>query len=135
MKAMFGFLPLRVKSGRYLTKRSVSYLTLLLVFLASTTLGAVPQSSTPKSSTASWDIYLVDAPSYFYMLTDRTLRYDSEGVPCMAYGGDSLYYSCYDKDTETWDTELVDANSSAGSHAALAFNDQPYTAVVPGGCF
>lgn len=124
MKAIFGFLPFRTKSGRYLTKRSVSYLTLLLVFLASTTLGAVPQSLTPESSTASWEIHLVDAPSYFFMLTDRTLRYDSDGVPCMAYGGDSLYFSCYDKDTDTWDTELVDANPSAGSHAALAFNDQ-----------
>ena len=135
MKAIFRLVSLRGKYNRHLTARSLRLLTLLLIFLASTTLGAIPQSSAPESSTAVWDKYFVDAPSYFYALTDRTLRFNSEGLACMAFGGDSLYYSCYDKENNTWNYELVDASSTAGSHAALAFNDQdrPYISYYDSG--
>jgi hypothetical protein len=102
--------------------------SLLLVVLVTTSLGAMPQSKASYAPEASWDIYTVDGPAYFYMLTDRTLRFRSDGDACMAYGGDNLYYSCFDHGTETWQTELIDGNTMVGSHASLAINaqDKPY---------
>jgi hypothetical protein len=134
MKALHRILHGRGKQADHLSVRSLGKLTILLVLLASTTLGAVPGWSGPQAPEApdAWDIYRVDAPDYFKSLTDRTMRFKSDGTACMAYGGDNLYYSCFDEETDTWTTELVDGSEPVpeivGSHASLALNDQdkPY---------
>jgi hypothetical protein len=134
MKANHRMLHGRGKLADHLSVRSLGRLTLLLVVLASTALGAVPGQAGPEAPVApdAWDIYWVDAPAYFKLLTDRTLQFKSDGTACMVYGGDNLYYSCYDDGTDTWTTELVDGSEPVpepvGAHAALAFNDQdkPY---------
>jgi hypothetical protein len=58
-------------------------------------------------------------------MTDRSLRFDRSAnhVPCTAYGGDHLYYSCYNPVTLTWSQEIVDDAPMVGSYAALDFNN------------
>ncbi len=71
-------------------------------------------------------IEVVDGPPFFYFMTDRSLRFDRSAnrVPCVAYGGDHLYYSCWNNSaTDSWSKEIVDANPMVGSYAALDFNN------------
>jgi len=102
-------------------------LIFMLALLAPTAMGAASQDA-PDAPEIAWEDYLVDGPAHFALMTDRFMRLDSDDNPCMAYGGDRLFYSCYNATTEKWDTEVVDGDYLVGSHAALAFNhlDQPF---------
>ena len=58
---------------------------------------AASQAEVPNAPQAMpmWEIDTVDGPRFFTNMTDRSLAYRPDGVPCAAYGGDHLYYSCY----------------------------------------
>jgi hypothetical protein len=57
-------------------------------------------------------------------MRDRSLAFNPlNGIPCMAYGGDALYFSCWNPTTATWDTTLVDASLSVGQYTAMAFDN------------
>ncbi len=75
--------------------------------------------STPPFS--PWNTEIVDGPPFFYFMTDRHLRYDKSAnhIPCVAYGGDHLYYSCWNIFTDSWSVEIVDGGPMVGSYAAL----------------
>ncbi len=104
-------------------------LTILALLLAPTTQG-FSQEGSPEIIAANspyypWNSQIVDGPPFFYFMTDRSLRFDRSAnhVPCTAYGGDHLYYSCYNPVTQTWSQEIVDANPMVGSYSALDFNN------------
>ena len=106
-------------------------LLLIVSVLAATMVAVVPAQSAsaasdvpdaPQAPAGPWNIYTVDSPPLFYNMTDRYMRYRPDGVPCMAYGGDHLYYACYNKATNTWTETLVDNSIMVGSYAALAYN-------------
>ncbi|OGO34238.1 MAG: hypothetical protein A2Z16_12575 [Chloroflexi bacterium RBG_16_54_18] len=104
-------------------------LIILALLLAPTTQG-FSQEGSPDAPAANspyfpWSTQPVDSPPFFYMMTDRSLRFDRSvnHVPCTAYGGDHLYYSCYNPATQTWSQEIVDLNPMVGSYAALDFNN------------
>ncbi len=104
-------------------------LTILALLLAPTTQG-FSQEGSPEIIAANspyypWNSQIVDGPPFFYFMTDRSLRFDRSAnhVPCTAYGGDHLYYSCYNPVTQTWSQEIVDPNPMVGSYAALDFNN------------
>ncbi len=65
---------------------------------------------------------IVDDAEFFQNMTDRSFRYKPyTKQPCVAYGGDGLYYSCYDWLTKKWVTEVVDSGARVGEYAALDF--------------
>jgi hypothetical protein len=64
-------------------------------------------------------------------LTDHYFRYDNDGDPCLAFGGDGLYFACFDRTDNRWESIdgdpnyvnwIVDADPLVGSHASLDFN-------------
>jgi len=55
-------------------------------------------------------------------MTQRSLAYKPDGTPCVAYGADRLYYSCYNSTSLTWATMVIDGNPRVGEYAALDFN-------------
>ena len=71
---------------------------------------------------------LVDSPTYFRNMTDRSMRLDVDGLPHIAFGGKQLYYAWYDKITQNWQLIVVDPAFSVGEYAALALDqyDHPY---------
>lgn len=121
----------------WLTKLLRPVLTLLILVGLLASPAAQPQvaysannqlpgaQSGPQAPTA-WTIHVVDGPGFFQNMTDRGLRYRSDGVPCVAYGGDHLYYSCYSFTTSQWVTEVVDSSRGVGEYASLAFNNSGY---------
>ena len=98
----------------------------MLILLAVPVQSAFSQFSPedPKSTTVAWDIQEVDAPPYFYNMSNRSLAYRNDDVPCVAYGYEALYYSCYDSVSELWVTETVDNDLRVGEYASLAFNNE-----------
>jgi hypothetical protein len=87
--------------------------------------GALPAPQSPDG----WNYYLVDYPPYAWNMTSHSLRMRSDGIPCVAYGGDHLYYSCLNLVSGKWSVEMVpDFTPRVGEFAALAFNDlnQPF---------
>lgn len=98
----------------------------LLIAPATPATGASDQADAPAASPYTWTPEVADGPPFFYMMTDRSLRFEKAGSrrPCVAYGGDHLYYSCWNSATDTWTTETVDSAPMVGSYAALAFNVQ-----------
>lgn len=72
----------------------------------------------------TWTKYSVDAPPYYLNMRDRSLAFHPlTGIPCMAYGGDALYFSCWNPTTQGWDTTVVDAGLSVGQYTAMAFDN------------
>jgi hypothetical protein len=72
----------------------------------------------------TWTKISVDAPPYFLNMRDRSMAYNPiTNLPCMAYGGDALYYSCWNSTTSGWDTTVVDAGLSVGQYTAMAFDN------------
>ncbi len=108
----------------------------LVVFITSIAASPTQQSAPDQINAPSgpWTIYTVDAPPLFHSMTDRSMRYRPDGVPCVAYGGDHLYYACYNTITKSWDSSLIDASYQVGGHAALAFNrfNNPYITYYDG---
>lgn len=98
---------------------------ILAVLLTSSVQVASSQEGVDQPQAPSaWTIHVVDAPGFFQNMTDRSLRYRADGVPCVAYGGDHLYYSCFNFATNSWITEVVDNSRGVGEYASLAFNNQ-----------
>lgn len=99
-----------------------------LLMLAFLTAGVAQSASSHElSSTAApptWTKYSVDAPPYFLNMRDRSLAFNpANGVPCIAYGGDALYYSCYNTLTLTWDTVVLDNGLQVGQYTAMTFDN------------
>lgn len=105
-------------------KPAVLMLRVLLAFVLLAV--AAPQPAFSKTNNAmlpTWKKYSVDAPRYFTNMTDRSLAFNPvNNVPCIAYGGDALYYSCYSPSTASWKTSILDHDTQVGEWAALAFN-------------
>lgn len=86
--------------------------------------GAFSQDLDSAQVLPTWTKISVDAPPYYLNMRDRSLAYNPlTNVPCVAYGGDALYYSCWNDATKSWDTTLVDAGLSVGQYTALAFDN------------
>lgn len=72
----------------------------------------------------TWTKISVDAPPYYLNMRDRSMAYNPlTNIPCMAYGGDALYYSCWNPTKSAWDTILVDASLSVGQYTAMVFDN------------
>ncbi len=95
--------------------------------LAGSELQATSLQESPSAPMPVWNVQTVDGPRYFTNMTDRTLAFRGDGVPCVAYGGDALYYACYNSTKAAWDTVIVDNSVSVGQYASLAFFDSPVT--------
>lgn len=113
--------------------KNVSVISALLVLLAmvtSSVQGAVPPPApaAPAAADAIWDIQIVDGSPSFRFMTDRSLAFRHDNIPCVVYGGDHLYYACWDTVNNQWQTEVVDADLLVGAYAALAFdtNSRPF---------
>lgn len=93
----------------------------LFAMLAVSAQGVFSEGSAAPEAPDAWTIYVVDAPQNVTNMTDRSLGYrPSDGAPCVAYGGDHLYYSCYV--SGGWSTTIVDPSMSVGEYAALDYN-------------
>ncbi len=83
--------------------------------------GAVqPGPAAAHPSAMTWHIERMDAPKWFYDMTDRSLRLDAAGHPHIAYGADHLYYAWHDG--TTWHLETADASWGVGRYASLALD-------------
>jgi hypothetical protein len=72
----------------------------------------------------SWNCEDVEDPLFrLKNMTDRSLRYKSDGTPCVVFGNDGLYYACYNYTTNLWSGASVPIDNSplVGEYAALAF--------------
>lgn len=100
-------------------------LMVLLMLLISTTQGAFSQGA---PDVPVWEIQTIDDPdtSFFYNMTDRSLDFNDSGLPCIAFGGDGLNFSCYNNATSKWETQVVDDSLRVGEYAALKFNNDGY---------
>lgn len=98
-------------------------LVLLLSLFATSPGGltSAPAQAASEAGDLAWTIYSVDAPKYFENMTDRSLVYDSNGRPHVAYGGDHLYYAWYDG--STWVKLTIDNNAQVGEHASIALDN------------
>jgi hypothetical protein len=110
-------------------KNTLTLITLLtlLVMLTSSAQGAAPRQGpdapNPPIVMPTWVKDYVDAPPFFFFMSDRSLHFKPiTNQPCIAYGGDHLWYSCYNFTTQLWQTKLVDASLMVGAYAALTFN-------------
>jgi len=103
----------------------------LALALLTTTVSLASQGKleTPDAPAGVWTIESVDTPPLLLNTSDHSLRYKSDGTPCTTFGGDALYYTCFNTTTQTWSSpEVVDSSSQVGKWASLAFNnsDQPF---------
>jgi hypothetical protein len=85
-----------------------------------------PEPSAP-AVLPTWTLQTIDGPRLFTNMRDRSLAFRPDGTPCAAYGGDGLYYACYNSTTELWQSQVVDNNIGVGQYAALAFFTSPVT--------
>ena len=70
----------------------------------------------------------MDAQPNFANMTNRSMDFRGN-TPCIAFGGDRLYYSCFDVTNKTWGTPtIVDGDFQVGEYTALDFNsnNQPF---------
>ncbi len=113
---------------------AISTLLVILALSASTALGAFqqPEPVTPETGIGGWNVQTVgtagwtpetvdDMPTFRFM-TDRSLAYRNDNMPCVVYGGDQLYYACWNPTVSKWQSEVVDSAPLTGAYAALAFN-------------
>ena len=115
---------------------SALLLRLSLVFVLFSTLNvqaAFSQEGSPESPAApmpTWAPQTIDGPAYFINMTSRALSWRQDGVPCAAYGGDGLYYACYNSTTGTWSATTVDSSIGVGEYASLSEKYIPYTGEI-----
>ena len=84
----------RLVSQRGMKKAFIlSALFLIFNLAAVPVLGAKAQSgpNQPDAEKIVWVTQRADASENFYNMTDRSFRYDKDGTPRFAYGGDHLY--------------------------------------------
>ncbi|MGB6423380.1 MAG: hypothetical protein WBF05_16225 [Anaerolineales bacterium] len=114
------------------TRRGRRVIMNILVLMTLFTLVASPVQSAPVEKVdpaaplalpPTWKApIIVDDAEFFQNMTDRSFRFKPyTKQPCVAYGGDGLYYSCYDWLTKKWVTEVVDSGARVGEYAALDF--------------
>lgn len=81
------------------------------------------QDDQPQDTDLYWSLLQVDTVSRFFShLTDRSLRFDSNGNPHIAYGGKNLYYAYYNG--TSWVKTIVDYSPGVGEYAAIALDSQ-----------
>lgn len=68
----------------------------------------------------TWGTKTVDSSRTFYDMRDHSMRFDTNGNPHVAYGGDGLFYTWYDG--TSWYRVTVDSNPGAGQYANLALD-------------
>jgi hypothetical protein len=125
MKPTFNLGPAAHLAGRARPVALVLLILLLAFGVAASPMVSAPvaaQQSESPTANPSWIVNTVDGPSMFYNMSTRSLRYTSTGVPCVAYGADHLYFSCYDGNQKKWIREVVDATNQVGQWASLAFS-------------
>jgi len=123
----------RLRPGR-LNLYALSAILVLLAMTTSSAMGAFQQQTplAPDTGTGGWNIQTVGAagwtpetvdslPTFRYM-TDRSLAFRNDNMPCVVYGGDHLYYACWNPTVSQWQSEVVDSDPLVGAYAALAFN-------------
>ncbi|MBP1702127.1 MAG: exported protein of unknown function [Chloroflexi bacterium] len=111
--------------SQWLKTAILASLTLLIIasLAASPVMGATSMLQQPAApDNPNWTLNVVDGPPMFYNMSNRSLRYTSAGVPCIAYGADHLYYNCFDTTLLKWVRETVDATNQVGQYASLAFS-------------
>jgi len=106
------------------------------------TFGSFPTAGAPSTALAAPDADILcedgwtctevdDRLDPIQELTDHYFRYNKDGDPCLAFGGDGLYFACFDRTENRWESIngnpdytawLVDGNPLVGSHASLDFN-------------
>jgi hypothetical protein len=103
--------------------KKLAYLFLAMLIILSVTRTAVAEQAgpnfiyLPQMSSGNWASSAVDAPRYISDLGTRAVVIDSYNVPCMVYGNDHLYFTCW---TGTlWDVEMVDSDPGVGRFATL----------------
>ena len=69
-----------------------------------------------------WEIRHLDAPAFFKTLGRGYLALKEAGKPCVAFGNDHLYFSCFNG--KTWQQETVDQDYGVGLFATLAIDGQ-----------
>jgi hypothetical protein len=95
---------------------------LILVLFSTLTVQSAFSQGAPASPMPTWTKHVVDGPPNYLNMTDRSLSFNPlTGAPCVAYGGDHLYYSCYNATSLSWDTVVVDPDPGVGQYTALAF--------------
>ena len=86
--------------------------------------GAIQQMGVlPINSSAQpvrWEVQRLDAPAFFKTLGRGYLDLKEAGKPCIAFGNDHLYFSCFDG--KTWQQETVDEDYGVGMYATLAID-------------
>ncbi len=117
-----------MKLTHFLTgRRAVSLFRVVMVLILLTAISAQSAFSQTTSATQAlptWNKISVDAPPYLLNMRDRSMAYNPlTNIPCMAYGGDALYYSCWNSTTSVWDTVVVDAGLSVGQYTAMTFDN------------
>lgn len=71
---------------------------------------------------AAWTTEGVDSPILIDSITDRSLQFDQQGLPHVAFGGDHLYYAWHNGDV--WVVEVADTGRQVGRCAAIALDRQ-----------
>lgn len=110
---------------------------LLLALLSTIFFQPTPTSSKALSEPGApgvlptWTLLTVDGPRYFTNMTDRSLAFRGE-TPCAAYGGDGLYFACYNSATGSWESQVLDNSVGVGQYAALAFYNNLMTGRIEG---
>ncbi len=79
-----------------------------------------PAGEGTTGADATWALYQIDTAHNFYNLTDRSLKFDTNGYPHVVYGGKNLYYAWYNG--TTWNKVIVDSSFGVGEYAALALD-------------
>ncbi|HEX9029957.1 MAG TPA: hypothetical protein VF823_12335, partial [Anaerolineales bacterium] len=100
--------------------RRLAILLSVMVMLSLASATVLSASAAPEVGSIVWIRQRVDAPQLFFNMTDRSLRFDSNGNPRIAYGGDHLYYANYDG--TKWNLTTVDGAFGTGQYASLAVN-------------
>ena len=83
-------------------------------------LGALPVSKSAQP--IQWEIQHLDAPAFFKKLGRGYLALKKAGKPCVAFGNDHLYFSCFNG--KTWRQETVDEDYGVGQFATLSIDRQ-----------
>ncbi len=110
---------LKNASGRAV-KTAAVLIVLAIVFQAFMPADVNVSATGLKNTAASWTLYQVDSYHNFLNLTDRSLKFDSNGHPHIAYGGKNLYYAYFDG--TNWQRVVVDPASGVGEYAAIALD-------------
>ena len=123
----FTLSPLMGKSARRNFSHALTLVTTLTIciLLTTTALGApFTAPATQEAPQVAWNLQYVDDPPFMQNMRDHSLKFKSDGTPCVAYGGDHLYYACIDNTAHVWVKETVPDpdNVRVGEYASLGFN-------------